>query len=328
VSAEKEPEDAGRSVSKPDDESAPREIAEEENLSAFPVIHLGWDGEEVWENGEPVKREEEEYDLYKLDRLLKQWEHTPLLASYAQFIQPVDEQASTIRRENFTSRFKDFLRELSQPAPSPEIIEGLFRLAILVEKEIVAWENTVRMIKSDEFSNSLNCLQAEVTRFERIRNELGPRQKLPSWMSAWERLWIEAFGELQEDIEAQLRGAKSSLEALSILAKLGRTEVESLALLRHRNSIQESFRRTPLAKASNITLAAFAYGARLVRSTDDLNDPKGKYVNLIKARIARAEHSKAHMTVLATLLQGKLLSIIKKRPSAQPQPRASESSER
>jgi hypothetical protein len=33
-------------------------------------------------------------------------------------------------------------------------------------------------------------------------------------MASWERLWIEAFEELGEDIEAQSRGAKSYLESL------------------------------------------------------------------------------------------------------------------
>jgi hypothetical protein len=40
-------------------------------LSGSPVIHLGPDGAELYEDGEPVIREQEEYYLYRLDRLLE-----------------------------------------------------------------------------------------------------------------------------------------------------------------------------------------------------------------------------------------------------------------
>ena len=157
----------------------------------------------------------------------------------------------------------------------------------------MAWEDIVKAIKSDEFGRSLKCLRAEVARFEVIRKLLRHDRKTPSWMSSWGRLWIEAFEELGEDIEAQLRGAKKHLETFSALAKLGRTEVESQVLLLSAGAIRKVIAETPLSKVPSVMLAAFAYAAQLVPWKDHPSDAEGRYVDAIKARITRAKRSKA-----------------------------------
>jgi hypothetical protein len=272
------------------------------------VLHLGPDGEELYEDGEPVIREEQEYYLYKLERLLKldqQNDSAATLQPSYVFIKAAYDQEPTIKPEQFRMRFKEFLQHLEQPAPSAETLDSFFHLAVQAEKEILAWENTVRAIKGDEFNRSLERLRAEVARFEKIRKVFQGR-KMASWMSPWGRLWIEAFEELEELIEGQLRGAKSYLERLSQLSKLGRTDVESQVLLLNNRSLKNVIAGTPLSKAPAVVLAAFAYAARLVRSKDDTNDPKGKYVNLIKARIKRAKRSKVKADIWATLIMSGL----------------------
>jgi len=276
----------GRSIPEPKDNCTSDEVEEEECEA---------DGEE---------KPEEEYCFYRLERLLKQQDdYAARLRPSDVFIRSVSAQASTIHIEEFRRRFKEFLQDFDQDIPEPTILDELIRSAIQAKKEIAAWENTVESIRSDEFIKSLDCLRAEEQRFATMRKVFRNARRTPPWMSSWERLWIEAFEELEEDIEAQVRGAKSYLEDLSELAKLGRTEVESQVLLLRRNSIREVIAQTPLAKTPSVALAAFAYAARLVPSTDDENDPKGRYVDAIKSRITRAERSKAHVKIVATLLQ-------------------------
>jgi|GEM_PF-4501431 len=248
--------------------------------------------------------EEEEYHFFRLERLLKNDGATRLEPSRV-FIHSAYAQAPTINVKAFCLRLKEFLQPFDLDIPTPMVLDELVRLAILAKKEIAAWENTVRAVKSANFMKSLGCLRTELERFVTIRKLLRAR-RLPSWMSSWEQLWIEAFEELQDHIEAHLRGTKSYMEGLSELAKFGRTEVESHVLLLHRNSIRELISKTPLSKTPSIALAAFAYAAQLVPSADDENDAKGRYLDAIKSRITRANRSSANVKamILGTLIQG------------------------
>lgn len=136
-------------------------------------------------------------------------------------------------------------------------------------------------------------------------------------LSSWERLWIEAFEELEENIEAQLRGAKSYLENLSKLAKLGCSDVESQVLAENTNPIRDVIATTPLSKVPRIVLAAFAYAAQLVWLDDHADDSKGKYVNAINRRIESAKHGKARMAISIILMMAGEASSIKKIPPSQ-----------
>jgi hypothetical protein len=307
-------ENEGHSTLEPDDENGPEEI--EGEFSAFPVIHLGPDGVELGEDGEPVKREEEEYHFYRLERLAKQLDHAVTLRP--EILWSVNVQAPALKREKFQSRFENFLQKVKQhiPAPTPEILDDLFQQAIQAQKRIMAWEDIVKAIKSDEFSISHKCLRAEVARFEAIRKLLRYDRKTPSWMSSWERLWIEAFEELGEDIEAQLRGAKKYLETFSAFAKLGRTEVESQVLRLSAGAIRKVIAKTPLSKVPSVVLAAFAYAAQLVPWKDHPSDAEGRYVDAIKARITRAKRSKAgrHIPLIILLYTDGLRSAEKDIP--------------
>jgi hypothetical protein len=281
VSIDDENEDEGHSTPELGDNDTPKQMEKEEYEA---------DGEE---------NPEEEYYLYRLERLLK---GRATLRPWDVFIQSVNAQTSIINVQEFGRRFEDFLQVFKLNIPTPSILDELVRSAIQAKKEIAAWEKTVESIRSNEFSKSLDCLQAEVERFATIRRVFRNARRTRSWMSSWERLWIGAFEELEDEIGAQLRGAKSYLENLSELAKLGRTEVESQVLLLSNNSIREVIAQTSLSKTPSVALAAFAYAAQLVRSTDDPDDPKGRYLNAIKSRIKRARCSKVHGKVIGILI--------------------------
>jgi hypothetical protein len=291
VSVEDGNEDEGCSTPEPGDNSTLQEIEEEE---------YGAEGE---------KNREEEYYLYRLERLLEQQDdHAVRLRPSDVFIQSVNAQTPTINVEEFGRRFKDFLQAFELDISAPPNLDELIRSAIQAKKEIAAWKKTVESVRSPEFRKSLDCLRAEVERFATIRKVFRNARRTQSWMSSWERLWIEAFEELEDQIESQLRGAKSYLENLSELAKLGRTEVESQVLLMRMDSIREVIAQTPLLKTPSVALAAFAYAAQLVPSTDDPEDAKGRYLNAIKSRIKRARRSKVRMKFLGILLQGMWLN--------------------
>ena len=264
--------------------------------------------EELQHDDEPNGKgeEEEQCSCYRLERLVNQLDNAVRLWPHSVFIKSVDAQVPTINREEFQYLFEDFLRELAPriPAPAPKILDGLFQQAIRAKQEAAAWERTVDAIKSEEFSRSLDYLLLEVKRFATMRKLLieRKRRKTPQWMHSWEQTWIDAFEELEEEIAAQLRDAKKYLEALSGLAKLGRTDIQSHVLLSSKDSIQEVIAKTPLSKIRSVTLAALAYAAQLVSSDDDDNDAKGKYLDAIKARLTRAKRSKTRLQILATLL--------------------------
>lgn len=290
MSLNSENENEGHSTLEPDDENGPEEIeGRKRRKSESPFIDLWADGSRV----EEEKEDEEEDRFYRLKRLTEQLDNAVRL--YPEKIWSVNVQAAPLKREKFQSRFETFLQNAGPhiPAPTPEILDGLFRQAIQAQKRIMAWEDIVKAIKSDEFGRSLECLRAEVARFEAIRKLLRYDRKMPSWMSAWEGLWIEAFDELEKHIEAQLIGAKDHLERFSAVAKLGRTEVESQVLLLSARAIPKVIEKTPLSKVPSVVLAAVAYAAQLVKSKDDPSDAKGRYINAIKARITRAKRSKA-----------------------------------
>ena len=296
MSLNSENENEGHSTLEPDDENGPEEIeGRKRRKSESPFIDLWADGSRVEEEKEDDEDDEDDkkYCFYRLKRLTEQLDNAVRL--YPEKLWSVKVQAAPLKREKFQSRFGNFLQNAAPhiPAPTPEILDGLFRQAVEAQKRIMAWEDIVKAIKSDEFGRSLKCLRAEVARFEVIGKLLRYDRKTPSWMSSWERLWIEAFEELGGHIESQLIGAKSHLERFSAFAKLGRTEVESQVLRLSAGAIRKVIAKTPLSKVPSIVLAAFAYAAQLVPWKDHPSDAEGRYVDAIKARISRAKRSKA-----------------------------------
>jgi len=154
-------------------------------------------------------------------------------------------------------------------------------------------------VKSRTFRRSLEYVREEVRRFASVRGMFIKRyaRNAPEWMSSWERLWIEAFDELEEEIEAQLRGTQHHLEDLTQFVTLGRTDIASHILL-CRPSIKALIAHTHLSRTPVVALAAFAYASRLMPLRDDDNDAKGRYINKVKARLSRAAASKARFNVL------------------------------
>ena len=261
----------------------------------------GYEDEEGSED-EEGEREDEEYYCYRIDRLAKQLDVAVMLRPWEVFIQPVETQASTINRDDFRSRFRSFLKGVTpnyQEATS-EILDGLFRRAVQAEKEYVAWDKTVMAVKSQKFRTSIEYVREELHRFVSVRKMFIKRysRNAPEWMSPWERLWIEAFDELEEEIEAQLRGTQRHLEDLTQFATLGRTDIGSHILLLCSPSIKALIAQTRLSRTPVVAVAAFAYASRLMPLKDDANDAKGRYMNKVKARLSRAAASKARLNVL------------------------------
>jgi hypothetical protein len=202
---------------------------------------------------------------------------------------------------NFHRRFKEFLREFDQDIPAPTTLHNLLQVAISAQKETMAWENTVKAIRSDEFKRSLECVRADRARFKDMRKLLQRDPKRPSWLSSWEQPWIAAFEGMEEHIQSQLKGAEEELANLSALAKFGRTQVESQVLLIHAGRIRELIAGTPLSRTPSVVLAAFAYAAQLVHTKDHANDWKGRYVEAIKGRLKHAKRSRAQREIVMTL---------------------------
>ena len=303
MSLDSENENEGHSTLEPDDENGPEEIERRRRRkSESPFIDFWADGSEEEKEEDGDDEDDKEYCFYRLKRLTEQLDSAVRL--YPEQLWSVNLQAPVLKREKFQSRFGNFLQNAVPhiPAPTPEILDGLFRQAIEAQKRIMAWEDIVKAIKSNEFGRSLKCLRAEVARFEVIGKLLRYDRKTPSWMSSWERLWIEAFEELGGHIESQLIGAKSHLERFSAIAKLGRTEVESQVLLLSARAIPKVIEKTPLSKIPSIVLAAFAYAAQLVPWKDHPSDAEGRYVDAIKARITRAKRSKTGRHIALIIL--------------------------
>lgn len=255
---------------------------------------------------------EEEFCFYRLERLAKQLDNAIALRPQEVFIQPLTAQKREIDREEFRKRFKEFICEVGPdiPVPADATIDALLDEAIQGQREIEAWENTLSAIESEDFRRSLEYLNLESARFANLRKAfLGKgRQKTPEWMNPWERIWIEAFHELREEIESELRVATQYLERLSKLAKLGRTEIRSHILLWLSDSITRVTANTRLSKFPATTLAALAYAADLVPSDDGDDDAKGNYVRAISRRLQRAKKSKSRTWIAATLLMARLQS--------------------
>jgi len=266
----------------------------------------GYEDEEDSEDEEGEREDEENY-CYRIERLAKQLDDAVMLKPWEVFIQPVETQASTMNREDFHSRFRSFLNGLTPNSqePTPEILDGLFRRAVQAEKEYLAWDKTVMAVKSQKFRRSLEYVREELHRFVSVRKMFIKRysRKAPEWMSPWERLWVEAFDELEEEIEAQLRGTQHHLEDLTQFATLGRTDIASHMLLLCRPSIKALIAQTHLSRTPVVAVAAFAYASRLMPLKDDANDAKGRYMNKVKARLSRAAASKARLNVLGFHLQ-------------------------
>jgi hypothetical protein len=270
------------------------------------------DGDEAVREGEyavcyepSIDGEEERYYLDRVDRLAKH-EHADILWPHGVFIQSAAAQPSTIKKGDFHPRFREFLKGLNPNAEEvpANILDGLFQLAVAAEKKHLAWIKTVEALKSEKFWRSLEYARATVRIFARNRKSRRfPGTRAPEWMSSWERLWIEAFDQLEESILAQLRGAERSLEGLRPFAKLGRSDMVSHILTSFRSSIEEAIAHTPLSKTPLVALAAFAHASRLLPLRDDANDAIGRYINNIKARLSRAEGSKEKVKIFAFFIR-------------------------
>ena len=256
---------------------------------------------------------EEKYYGYRIDRLTKKL-HPFGLQPAKVFIHAVATEASTIKRGEFHSRFREFLKGLTPnfPEPTSKVIDDLFEEAIESQKMCVAWESTVMAIKSETFLWSLKFVRAKVRQFARARkarcfSSVGKQSAtIPEWMSSWKHLWIEALDEIEEEILAQLRGAQRDLEKLMQFGRLGRTDMVSLILLLKKDSIKAIIAKTHLSRAPVVALAAFAHAAKLMPLRDDANDAKGRHINRVKARLSRAAASKSKLDVLGFCLQSYL----------------------
>ena len=258
-------------------------------------------GDELASEG---RDEPEEYDFCRIERLL---DHSVWLSPDMAFIQPVAKQKSPVKKGEFHSRFREFLRELSPnpKEPTSEILDNLFDIAVQAHQELFAWDKTMRAIKSKEFSQSLEYVRQKKSWFANVRSGFIKQRadRTPAWMSSWEHLWIGAFDELQSLIQAHLATAQRQFEKLDELGKLGRTDICSHILLLCRPSIESLIEQTPLSETPIIALAAFAHASRLLPLRDDSNDAKGRYVNKVKARLSRAATSKAKLHFLTFWLQ-------------------------
>ena len=185
-------------------------------------------------------------------------------------IHPVGKRADTDNKEGGFSRpFQDISGKPQQDISrlTPEILDGLFQRAVEAQKIIAAWKQTMESAKSKDFGRSLVYLQEEMRRFARIRKLVIKQnaRKSPRWMSPWERLWIDAFEELEEVIEAQLREAQYLLRQLSVFGRMERTD-----LILHPVVLQEFNRRSDSADPTVQNVAHRSRGFRICGRTSSL----------------------------------------------------------
>jgi hypothetical protein len=274
--------------------------------STIEGISTEYDGLEEEDERSPTEIETdlEESDFFWLERLLSE----PVgLRPDQYFIARIADQRRSINENEFCRRFREFIRGWTGHEPDLQIVEKLFSLAVLAKQEVSAWEDTIRATKRKNFVRSLKFLQARANWLARMRRILRKQFRgAPAWTSTWESIWLKACDELLDVTQAQLRDAQHYLENVAKLAKLGRTDIRSHVLLLNGAEVREAVRRSPLSRTPLVAIAAFAYASELVPYTDDADDPIGKYVDKVKARLSRTRASKADVQISSTLLQSML----------------------
>ena len=269
-------------------------------------------GEENAQEQEPVADEDEEgseYYLYRLDRLLRldERDELPTLDPQSAFGRTaIDRSALPISKEDFYSRLKYFLETEGPNIPplSSELANFLFNRGVNAHRHIAA-DFVVNNTKSPELDRARRYLRQELNRYIKIRSLLAEkRQKTPNWMSAWAQCWIGAFEEIQEEIEAQLRGATKTVDNLSQVRISGRFEMKSHILWMEKKEIRKQIANTSVARKLEVILAAFAYAAKLM---PEPSSGIAGYVALIKPRVSRVsrsprKHAEAYLFFLRTYL--------------------------
>jgi hypothetical protein len=242
---------------------------------------------------EDQDEDQEESDYYRMDRLLglRERDELPGLSPTLLFERPdLTDWNPSINKDEFTARLKHFLKTeaLAMPPLGPPLIDFLFNTAVDAQRHVVAWEAIVKKVKGREFDKTRGYLQQELNRYTKIRSLLlmKKKEKTPSWVFDWSHCWVEAFEEIQEHIEAQLRGAIVILDTLSPWRKSGRIEVESHVLWMEKRAIREHIANTAMARKITVILPAFAYAAKLVLPKPG-KDTAG-YSAMIKSRVSRA----------------------------------------
>jgi hypothetical protein len=247
------------------------------------------------EEEEEEEEEGSDYDLYRVERLLRldQSNQLPRLHPFAAFaVAAVDHVKLTINKDVFESRLKDFLKTEvpSMPSLSAVLVAFLFDCAVDAHKHIKAWDILLNNARSTELERVRRYLRQELGRYGRIRLLLTKkRQTPPSCMSEWEQPWVEAFEEILERIEGQLGSARVTLDSFAEIRKSGSVEVESFILWLEKDEIRKQISGTAFARKLEVILAAFAYAAKLVPMPGKRSFG---YVALIKQRVSRVSRSK------------------------------------
>jgi hypothetical protein len=135
-------------------------------------------------------------------------------------------------------------------------------------------------------------------------------------VSAWAHCWVEAFEEIQENIEAELRRATQAVDRIGKIRTSHPAEIESHILWAEKKQIRKRIAGTPLARKLEVMLAAFAYAAKLVlpkpgKGTDG-------YVALIKQRVSRVSRSEGKRAETLLIMLATNLAMLTGEPSLKP----------
>ena len=226
-----------------------------------------------------------------------------ILSPEQAFIQSFGNQIVQLPRKEFGARLNDSLERCDPEFPSlpPHLRNFLYRNAVEAKKRLAAWEATAGKLRSDEYESSVAFLKSELVRLSAARRILSspPSAKAPRWIVPLARRLEIALQERLETNHECLENIQRTLQNLSSIRSLGRSDMTSYLLWSFQPILREELRNTPFRRSRSVILAAFAQAAELILPGDQDSD----FLAVVKNRLARVKQSKYRKIVLHLFFQ-------------------------
>jgi hypothetical protein len=262
------------------------------------------------------EREKDFDDEYEVDSLDDEdsidWlEHftTEAPGPILNFHSEADAQQVRLSQKVFNKRLSQCLDKCMVGRLPLDMTAALYKMAVMHNQQIDAYEEYLKTIKGEEFNNTLKYVQTELIRVGLISAVLEiqedsslPRQlSIPRQMFEWDNIWMGSMRELVRRIKSQLESCDQELVGQrQYWLNLGRTKIETHLLDSALSTIVTQLKERKLRLDKHCVLVAYAHAALLVPYLE--SDGKKASVAAMKARMYRARKSKNKGAMLTLFL--------------------------